>query len=155
MAQPKISEEEKLLQLLTRLRNLSPGTPPFEKVGITPPQFILLDWIANSPGSGVSEIAEGLNLTSPTVSVAVRRLEKEGYLERKHDTQDRRSIHLYLTQEGQALYQRGEEFRQHKVKRLLSGLPIKERTEFLELLETALNAAEISEKEIQRDKIFK
>ena len=153
MAHPTICEEEKLLKLLQRLRNLGPGIPPFERVGVTPPQFILLDWIANSPGSGVSEIAEGLHLTSPTVSVAVRRLENAGYLERKPDTQDRRSIHLYLTQEGRVLYQRGEDFRQRKVKRLLSGLTPKERTEFLELLEMALNAAEISKKENKRDKI--
>jgi len=87
MANTKRNEEEALIALFKRLRNLIPGIPPTEEVGITPPQFNLLERVANFPGSSMREIAEGLNLTPPTVSVAVRRLEKKGFLLRKPDAQ--------------------------------------------------------------------
>ena len=151
MANTKRNEEEALIALFKRLRNLIPGIPPTEEVGITPPQFNLLERVANFPGSSMREIAEGLNLTPPTVSVAVRRLEKKGFLLRKPDAQDKRSIRLYLTKEGEALYQRGEVFRRSMAKRLLSGLSAEEKTQLTNLLGRAIHAAETFNKEIQDD----
>jgi len=63
---------------------------------VTMPQLILLDWIAASPGCGIQEIATGLGLTAPTVSVGVRRLETAELLEHRPDPQDGRAIQLFL-----------------------------------------------------------
>ncbi len=133
---------ERFLNLTNRLRNLGPSGPPFDNVQVTPPQLALLDWVAKSPGCGVREIAEGLGLTPPTISVAVRRLEKAGFLERQPDRRDGRAIQLFLTPEGQALRQRMQGFRLRKFRSLLVSLNPQERTTLLDLLERAIRAAE-------------
>ena len=136
------SAEERLLSLLSRLRMLGPGQPPFEEMQITPSQFILLEWVAGSPGCGIQEMAKGLGLTPPTVSVGVRRLEEAGLLERRPNPQDRRSIRLFLTTSGETLHRQAQEFRRSKARRLLSGLTVQEQETLLSLWERAIDAAE-------------
>ncbi|MDF1513535.1 MAG: helix-turn-helix domain-containing protein, partial [Anaerolineae bacterium] len=58
------------------------GDNPLEDSGISLPQLTLLDWVAANPGSNLSDIAEGINLSPPTVSVGIRRLENVGVLQR-------------------------------------------------------------------------
>ncbi len=134
--------EDRFLDLLNRLRRLGPGQPPLEDVRVTPAQLILLDWIATSPGCSVREIAAGLGLTPPTVSVGVRRLEEAGLLERQPDPQDRRAVRLSVTARGEALHRRAQDFRRRKVRRLLAGLTAEERETLLDLLERAISTAE-------------
>jgi len=142
MARESVTAEDRLLDLLNRLRRLGPGLPPFEDVRVTPSQLIMLDWIAARPGCGIQEIAAGLRLTPPTVSVGVRRLEEAGLLERRPDPQDRRAVRLFLTVQGKALHQRAQDFRRRKIRRLLTGLTPQEQDTLLNLLERAINAAE-------------
>jgi len=144
MAGESVLVEERLLKLLLRLRKLGPGRLPFEDVPVTPPQSLLLDWVAGAPGCGIQEMAAGLGLTAPTVSVGVRRLEDAGLMEREPDPKDRRSIRLFLTAQGQTLHQRARGLRWQKIQRLLAGLTPQERETLLDLLERAINVAEES-----------
>lgn len=133
---------DRLLSLFERLRKLAFGQHPLQDSGVTMPQLTLLDWVAESPGSGIQDIADGLGLTAPTVSVGVRRLEIEGLLERQPDPQDGRAIQLFLTTQGQTLHERARAFRREKMQRLLAGLTAEEGDNLLALLEKAINAAE-------------
>ena len=142
MADMSLPAEDRFLNLLRRLRKMGPGPPPFEDVQVTPPQLILLDWIAGSPGCGVQEMAAGLGLTPPTVSVGVRRLEEAGLVERQPDPRDRRAVQISLSPQGQALHQRVQGFRLRKVRRLLVGLTQQEQVTLLDLMEKALKASE-------------
>jgi MarR family transcriptional repressor of mexAB-oprM operon len=144
MSDDSATAEDRLLNLLNRLRMLGPGQPAFEDedVPVTPSQLVLLDWVAESPGCGVQEMATGLGLTPPTVSVGVRRLEKAGLLERQPNPQDGRSIRLFLTSQGETLYRRAQDFRRGKVRQLLSGLTPQEQETLMELWGRALSAAE-------------
>ncbi|HDD24299.1 MAG TPA: MarR family transcriptional regulator [Chloroflexi bacterium] len=139
------SAEERLLDLLNRLQMLGTRPPPFEEMGITPSQFILLDRVAMSPGCGVREIARGLGVTSPTVSVGVRRLEEARLVERQPNPQDKRSIRLFLTPQGEALHRRVQAFRYAKARRLLSSLTHQEQETLLSLWERALDMAEAAD----------
>ena len=90
-------------------------------------------------------MAAKLNLATPTVSISVRQLEKAGFMERQPDPHDGRAVQLFLTPEGQELYQRTLEFRCQKFSGLLAELTHQERTTLLNLLEKAVSAAEIKE----------
>jgi DNA-binding MarR family transcriptional regulator len=137
-----MSAEERLLGLFDRLRRIALGQHPLEDGEVTGPQLALLQWVATSPGCGVQEVAEGLGLTAPTVSVAVRRLEEAGWLERQPDPLDGRAIRLFLTAAGQTLHRQARAFRLDKMRRLLAGLTPEEQGTLLTLLERAIEAAE-------------
>ena len=142
MTRVSLSTEDHLMDLFDRLRKLAFDQNPLQDSGVTMPQLTLLDWVAASPGCGVHEIADGLGLTAPTISVGVRRLEKAGLLERQPDPQDGRAIQLFLTTQGQALYRRARAFRRDKMQRLLKGLTPEGQMTLLNLLEQAISSAE-------------
>jgi len=134
--------EERLIAILDRLRRIALDQNPLEDRGVTAPQLALLQSVAAFPGCGVQELADGLRLTAPTVSVAVRRLEDAGLLERQPDPADGRAVRLFLTDQGEVMQHRARTFRLNKMRRLLSGLAPEEREELLALLERAVDAAE-------------
>lgn len=133
---------EAFLALMNRLRKLGMGSPSSGTALVSPAQMALLDWIAASDGCGVQDIADGLNLTPPTVSVGVRRLEEAGLLKRKSHPQDKRAVQFFLTAKGQSLQQQSQDFRRQKLELILSGLTQQERDTLLELLAKALQTAE-------------
>lgn len=98
--------------------------------------------IAQQPGCRLKELALGLGVSSPTVSVAVRHLEDKGLVGRQSDPEDRRAVQLFLTPQGKSLNRRAESFRKEKARRLLAGLASEDRSALLKLLQRALDAAE-------------
>jgi DNA-binding MarR family transcriptional regulator len=133
----------RFMRLLRRLRQVGPEQePPFEAVGITGAQLTLLEWVASHPTCSLQELADGLGLTPPTVSVGVRRLEDVGLVERQPDPEDGRAWQLDLTAAGTALWERVQRYRSEKTRLLLSGLTPEEQETLLALLERALEAAE-------------
>jgi len=133
---------ERFFALMKRIRKLGLNSRPFESTSLTPAQMTLLDWIATSPGCGVQEIAAGLGLTPPTVSVGVRKLEESNLVERMPDPQDGRSVQFFPTLRGQALQRQIQAGHREKFCRLLAGLMAEEQETLLQLLERALQAAE-------------
>jgi DNA-binding MarR family transcriptional regulator len=135
------SASQRLLSLFNRLLGLAFSQHPLQGSGISIPQLTLLDWVATCPGCSVGQIAEGLDLAPPTVSVGVRRLEKAGLLQRRADPTDRRSVQISTTAQGQALHERALEFRLGKMQQLLNGLTKEEAATLLNLMEKAIDAA--------------
>ncbi len=133
---------EQFFNLMNRLRKLGMGNSASGTALASPSQMALLDWIAVSNGCGVQDIAEGLGLTPPTVSVGVRRLEDVGLLKRKPNPQDKRAVQFFLTAKGQTLQRHSQNFRRHKLELILSGLTPEEQDTLLTLLGKALQAAE-------------
>lgn len=133
---------ERFLQLMSRLRKLGMGDSASGTALVSHAQMTLLDWIAASDGCGVQDIADGLNLTPPTVSVGVRRLEEAGFLKRKSHPQDKRAVQFFLTVKGQSLQKQAQTFRRQKLELILSGLTQQEQETLLGLLSKALQAAE-------------
>ncbi len=136
---------EQFMHLMDRLRRLGPGTPPPKEANISPSLLALIEYTASNPGCGVQTMAEGLSLSTPTVSIGVRQLEKSGFMERQPDPHDGRAVLLYLTPAGQELHQSTHEFRCQKFERLLTGLTTQERTTLLDLLERAIQDVENEE----------
>ncbi|MEW6241854.1 MAG: MarR family winged helix-turn-helix transcriptional regulator [Chloroflexota bacterium] len=141
---------EQFFSLMTRLRKLGMGNPASGTALVSPAQMALLDWIAASDGCGVQDIADGLGLTSPTVSVGVRRLEQAGLLKRRPNPQDKRAVQFFLTAKGQSLQEQSQIFRRQKLELILSGLTQTEQDSLLELLAKALQVAESRDAEENR-----
>ena len=54
-------------------------------------------------GRTVSEIADAMNITRPTATVAINKLEKRGYLEKQPDDEDGRTVRITLTRSGKRI----------------------------------------------------
>jgi DNA-binding MarR family transcriptional regulator len=133
--------EEQMMKLLKRMSALPMTAPPKESP-ISMPQAALLNRVARSPGCGVLDIAKGLNLTPPTVSVGIRRLIKDGWLEQRTDPHDRRSRPLYLTEKGENFVGKMKNHRTKMLKLFLSGLSSEEQEQLVCLLDRAVGALE-------------
>jgi len=133
--------EERFFAVMKRLRKLGLDTQSLD-AAVSPAQMSLLDWIAASPGCGVQDIADGMRLTPPTISVGVRKMEESNLVERKPDPRDGRSVQFFLTRRGQALQRQIQASQRQKFHRLLAGLAPQEQETLLQLMERALQAAE-------------
>jgi DNA-binding MarR family transcriptional regulator len=134
--------EVKFSELMKRVRKLGLDTHSLEDGAASPAQMALLDWISTSPGCSVQDIANGLGLAPPTVSVGVRKMEESGKVERKPNPLDGRSVQFFLTPRGQAIQEKIQNAHRRKFRRLLAGLSQQEQEKLLELLERAVQSAE-------------
>lgn len=133
---------ERFQRLAARLRKLGADHAPIEGGGISPSHMALLEYIASNEGCGVRETAQGLNLATPTISIAVNQLEKDGLIARQPHPDDGRAVRLFLTQKGEKVYQQAYRFYSKKFEQLLTGLTPDERETLLSLLERAIQTAE-------------
>lgn len=136
------SPEEKALRLFKRLRQLDFDHCPGVSGLISPAQMTLLDKITEDPGCGVQDIADRLDISPPTVSVGVNKLEESGLVMRKPNPEDGRSVQFFPTVSGETLHKKFQQSRLKKFRRLLAGLDSQEQDTLLELLERALNNTE-------------
>ena len=136
--------ENRMLDLFKRMSKLPMMKPP-SKSPLSMPQVAMLNWVARSPGCGVREIAQELHVTPPTVSVGVRKLVKDGWLEQKHDPDDRRARPLFLTQKGEVFVDTVRQHRAQMIKLFLSGLSSDEQEQLVSLLDRAISALEMNQ----------
>ncbi|MEP0519363.1 MAG: MarR family transcriptional regulator [Hyphomicrobiales bacterium] len=76
------------------------------ELGITYPQYLALLVLWQEDGLLVQDIATQLELDSATVTPLVQRLEKMCLVCRQRSKIDERKVHVYLTDDGKALFQK-------------------------------------------------
>ena len=71
--------------------------------GLTSPQLLIMLEIDKVSGVNSSQVAKNVNLSAATVTNIIDRLENKSLVSRVRNTQDKRKVGLYLTENGQAL----------------------------------------------------
>lgn len=71
--------------------------------GLTSPQLLIMLEIDKVSGVNSSQVAKNVNLSAATVTNILDRLENKGLISRVRNTQDKRKVGLFLTENGQAL----------------------------------------------------
>ena len=85
-----------LLRLSRQLRRES------QRLGLSPLDAMLLGLVYKRPGIGVSELAELEMISKPTMSAHIKRLEADGWIERRPPPDDdRRRVGLAITPAAQ------------------------------------------------------
>ena len=74
--------------------------PALDELGITYPQYLVLLVLWERDGLGVGELGERLFLDSGTLTPLLKRLEKQGLITRRRDTDDERHVNVTLTLAG-------------------------------------------------------
>ncbi|MBR3264366.1 MAG: MarR family transcriptional regulator, partial [Erysipelotrichaceae bacterium] len=78
-------------------------TPHLKPLGLTYTQYIVFLVLWEQDGLTVSEIGERLMLDNGTLSPLLKKMEAEGYIERKRSRNDERIVEVTLTQKGRQL----------------------------------------------------
>ncbi len=71
-----------------------------ERLGVHPGQVPVLFELQRKGGMYQKELCDSLCLRAPTVTVMLRRMMKNGLVERRHDEQDQRRYRIFLTPAG-------------------------------------------------------
>ena len=69
-----------------------------------------------------SEVAKELSITVGTLTIAINKLVKKGYVERIRSEDDRRVVKLGLTKKGRLLYRVHQHFHREMIKAILVGM---------------------------------
>ena len=80
---------------------------PFE---LTPPQYFVFNALWMGDGITVGELGERVSLDSSTLTGIIDRMERNGYVERRPNPDDRRSVLVFLTPKARELGPRILEF---------------------------------------------
>jgi DNA-binding MarR family transcriptional regulator len=103
---------KKLMASFQRFRRVMKGPPTFadlkpSEMGLL---FIIQSGCDDEPeGMKVSELSSKMHVTSPSVTQLVTNLEVQGFVLRKMDPEDRRSVKVSLTDKGTLITKKAEE----------------------------------------------
>jgi MarR family transcriptional regulator, organic hydroperoxide resistance regulator len=77
--------------------------PMLDAMGITYPQYLILNVLGEKDGMTIGAIASRLSLESSTVTPPVKRLEQAGLITRQRSQVDERQVQVRLTNPGRDL----------------------------------------------------
>ena len=141
----------KMLRLMGRIRKMRLGELPHQDFDLSLSQLDLLRYVGLNPGSHLQDVATGLNLTPPTVSVGIRRLEETGLVERQADPNDGRAACFYLTEVSQDAMQEMARVGLAGMRIFLDQLNQEEQEMLFSLLEKAVAGVEKSVMQSKND----
>lgn len=96
--------------------------------GLTSPQLLILREIERVENPTLGNIAKAVSLAPATLTGIIRRLETRGLLIREADTEDKRRMHVRLTEKSRDLIQKTPPPMQEKFMAALEDLASEERT---------------------------
>jgi DNA-binding MarR family transcriptional regulator len=134
--------EYRLMRLMGRMKPLRLGDFPHNRYDLSFSQMELIRYVGIFPGCHLQDLAERLDLTSPTVSVGIRRLVKDGWVDRVPDPKDGRATCHYLTEKSQEVLQGAAHAMLAGMRVFLEQLNDSEQEQLFGLLEKAIRGVE-------------
>ncbi len=108
---------------------------------LTPQQLQYLKVIVKLKNPTLTELANELDLTKPTVTVLADRLSEKGYIKRVHSDKDRRVMHLHIDKKGTKINALREIAHQKMAEKIRSGLSETETAILTELLKKIVKSS--------------
>ena len=104
-------------------------------------ELTMLEVINKSPVTGkmIGDIAHSLMITPSSVTIAVNRLEKKGYVARHRSTTDGRQVYVNLTEKGRHADRIHKRFRRNMAKDIACDMTIEEQSILLRCMERMNN----------------
>lgn len=97
-----LTSQQRCKEMLVSLRKITQAISLHsrdlsKRYGLTGPQLVILNDIANHEALSVTELARSISLSQATVTDILNRLEKKGLVERTRDETDRRRVMIRTT----------------------------------------------------------
>lgn len=139
--------QELLIALRKVIRAIDLHSKQLSKTsGLTSPQLLIMLEIDKISGVNSSQVAKTVNLSAATVTNILDRLENKSLISRVRNTEDKRKVGLYLTENGQTLLLKAPQPLQEDFIENFSSLAQWEQSQLLssiERLADMMNANEI------------
>ena len=105
-----------------------------EPLNLTYPQYVVMMALWDKEAVIISEIADTTGLSNATLSPLLKRLESNGFIERRSTDKDERQKQLVLTQSGKALGKKAK--KASEIALCATGLSDKEAAKLMSLCES-------------------
>ena len=116
--------------------------------GLTMQTLRILSLLQEKPGQCPGDIATQLGVTRPTVTGLTDRMIRDKLIERREDSQDRRMVRLFLSDEGHRISAAAAEAGLTRLREVFSRLP----TDRLETLATSLQEVAAANAALQAER---
>jgi MarR family transcriptional regulator, 2-MHQ and catechol-resistance regulon repressor len=119
----------KTAQAVTRIDQLS-----IKETGLGLSDFSIMEALMHKGPLQIGEIGEKVLLTSGSMTAAINRLEKSGYVKRMKDTEDGRCYYVALTKSGQKVIGAAYAKHERNLEKVVAVLSSDEKAELVTLL---------------------
>lgn len=138
-----LSHAELVAQVFLQAMYTSIGERLLEELAeseITYSQMQALRYLRSHRRVTVGDLAEGLNISYPSATNMVHRLEKKGLIRRIANPRDRRQVGLTLTDEGRCLIEQIDQERRQRFAQVLAHMDERDRHAFINGLSAFIRA---------------
>ncbi|MBT5167877.1 MAG: MarR family transcriptional regulator [Opitutales bacterium] len=104
--------------------------------------FAVLEYLKTKGAQPVNTIGQSMMLTSGSMTTAVDRAQKNGYVTREHDPEDGRVVNVTLTEKGRTAIDNAFEIHASNLERLFNVFDKEEKAEFVRLMRKIGKTAE-------------
>ncbi len=119
-------------QVMRRIRQEMRG---HRMPGLSIPQFRALIFLYRNPGASLSDVADHVGLSLPSMSKTIEGLVSQKLVSRRTRRGDRRYVRLRLTQEGQSVMSRARKSTESRLREALASLSKSEQASVIKGLE--------------------
>lgn len=106
----------------------------YEEFDLNRSQASILFTLHQRSSMSQKDLAESLNMTPPSITSAIRKMEKDGYISRKQDESDQRVMRLALTEKGESCIQNVKKVAEEMRELIFRGMSPEEIILFRRLL---------------------
>ena len=113
------------------------------RYGLTGPQLIVLEELSSHDGITVGQLTRAIHLSQATVTGILDRLAKRGLISRQRNLQDKRRVHVWLTDEGKRLVADAPPLLQEEFTEQFGELEEWEQTQILSALQRVVSMMDV------------
>ena len=106
----------------------------YEEFDLNRSQASILFTLHQRSSMSQKDLAVSLNMTPPSITSAIRKMEKDGYISRKQDESDQRVMRLPLTEKGESCIQNVKKVAEEMRELIFRGMSPEEIMLFRRLL---------------------
>lgn len=110
-----------------------------DETGVYQAKHRLLMAIAHNPNTSQIDLAKSMDVSPATIAVSLKKLEKEGYINREKDKYDNRINKITITEKGNRVVEQSRQIFKSSDEKVLEGFTVNEKYTLFVLLKK-LNA---------------
>lgn len=123
-----------------------------DETGVYHAQHRLLMEISRNPNASQNDIARVMDVSAATIAVSLKKLEKEGYINKEMDEGDNRFNKISITEKGNRVVEQSKQIFEASERKVFDGFTEKEKFALSLLLQKLEANLEKMEDEIKSEK---